>query len=252
MPSVGKLCVYCAKPIAEDDRVACCDRCFAAHHEDCWERNGRCSTFRCAGLPRTMLGRDLPLVLRTANERSNEQPASCPYCGNTTYAGQLTGHWGGKGPEQPAGPGLWFRSREKEDDGGIRKRLLGRLKRGKAWWLPGAAIKSRSCGRCKRLFLWGTPIDEAFLQSITDDERFCAHCSTQLHAGEIALKGNSDEGARFVCDEAPDFHKDWIRHAVLDQFVLNRWNPALKSLPAHSCPDCQYTEIAGRPIYRFL
>ena len=54
--SVGRLCLYCSKPIAIEDRVACCDRCFAAHHEECWDRNGRCSTFRCAGLARTMKG----------------------------------------------------------------------------------------------------------------------------------------------------------------------------------------------------
>ena len=48
MSSVGKICIYCSKPISEEERVACCDRCYAAHHEECWDRNGRCSTFRCA------------------------------------------------------------------------------------------------------------------------------------------------------------------------------------------------------------
>jgi hypothetical protein len=151
---------------------------------------------------------------------------------------------------------LLFQGRDSpgEQKAGLGKRLLGKVLKGKKWWLPGAQIKARSCGKCKRLFLWGVAIDDAFIQQSNSDksERFCPHCSTGLNTGQIALKSSHEEGARFICEDAPDFHRDWIGHNLLDRYVYNRWNLALKSLPAHSCPECQYTEIAGRPIYRFL
>src|SRR2546426_1998695 len=103
MASIGKICIYCSKPISEEDRVACCDRCFAAHHEECWDRNGRCSTFRCAGLARTMQGVDLTTVLKTALEHANREPTICPFCANTVFPGILQGRCHNAGSHQPAG-----------------------------------------------------------------------------------------------------------------------------------------------------
>ena len=106
--SVGRLCLYCSKPIAVEDRVACCDRCFAAHHEECWDRNGRCSTFRCASLPRTMLGTDLSAVLANAFQRANEEPKICPFCSGKAYSGVIQGQRPAQFHDQPKGPGLVF------------------------------------------------------------------------------------------------------------------------------------------------
>jgi len=255
MSSVGKICLYCSKPISSEDRVAVCDRCYAAHHEACWERNGRCSTFRCAGMPRTMLGGDLTTVLQVAYDRANAHPQVCPFCGSKVYAGILQGKRARSRPDHPAGPGLLFVSKKRPDSrrGGLG-RLLAKMAGPRSWFLPGAHIKARSCGKCRRLFLWGVPADEMFVQKSEEEpgERYCPHCGDELWAGEIALNPRTPGGARFECDEAPDFHRDWIGHNILDRYILNKWSPTIVRLPAHSCPDCQYTEIAGRPIYRFL
>jgi hypothetical protein len=244
------MCLYCSRPISTDDRIALCDRCYAAHHEECWERNGRCSTFRCTGVPRTMRGEDLAVTLQAALERANEQPQNCPYCGSKAYAGSLQGQRPSQFHDLPSGPGLLFLSQQQAGKG-----WLGRLIRGKkSWFLPGAQIRARSCGRCRRLFIWGVPIDEAFVQKIQTEEaeHFCPHCSTVLLPGEIVLNKNTPGHGRFECEDAPDFHRDWLGHNILDRYFLNKWHPPILSLPAYSCPECQYTEVAGRPIYRFV
>lgn len=254
MSSVGKICLYCSKPVALEDRVACCDRCYAAHHEACWERNGRCSTFRCAGMPRTMWGADLTAVLQTALERANESPLVCPFCASKVFLGALQGRIANQ-RDGKGGPGLLFVGKGKPNPhkDWFGKHFLDKMLGNKSWFLPGGQIKARSCGKCRRLFLWGVPVDEAFLQRCKEEggERFCPHCATPLWAGQIVLKPNYG-GAQFECADVPDFHADWFGHNVLDRLFLSKWRPAANVLPAHSCPDCQYTEVAGRPIYRFL
>lgn len=254
--SVGKICLYCSKPIAAADRVACCDRCYAAHHEECWERNGRCSTFRCAGVPKTMRGDDLAATLSIAFERANLQPCLCPSCGGKAYAGLIQGRKPGHVSDSPPGHGLAFIANASPNG---RRGFLGRilpnpLRRQRAWWLPGAHIKARSCGRCRRLYIWGVPIDDRFLEKALEKEgeRYCPHCTTGLAEGSLCLDAKLPGGARFECDEPPDLHKDWVGHNILDRFFMNKWSPTIASLPAHSCEECQYTEVAGRPIYRFL
>ena len=194
-------------------------------------------------MPKTMRGADLPAVLMNAFQRANEQPEFCPFCGGTAYAGTLQGRRG----DQNAKTGLTFISEASNGRG------LFRLRK-KSWWLPGAQLKARSCGRCRRLFLWGVPIDDAFLEKSREREgqRYCPHCGNELKRGQIAIGSKGEGGAKFECDEIPDFHKDWIGHNILDRFFHNRWTPPIDSLPADSCEECQYTEIAGRPIYRFL
>jgi hypothetical protein len=254
--SVGRLCIYCSKPMATDDRVAVCDRCFASQHESCWDRNGRCSTFRCPGLPRTMTGADLATVLRTALTQANEHPDICPFCANKVNPGILQARWANEMKDHAAGPGLLFVSRQKQGQGkgSIGRKLFSKVMGSRHWFLPGAQIKSRSCAHCRRLFLWGVNADEAFRQKAEEDtaERFCPHCATSLHEGVIDLDKTHQGGARFSSDDAPELHKGWFGHNVLDKYVHSKWSPTIDSLPARSCPDCHYTEIAGRPIYRFL
>ena len=189
-----------------------------------------------------MLGADLPAVLMSAFQKANENPQVCPYCGGEAHAGMLQGHRQGENAKE----GLMFVT-----DSAIGHRLF---KRKKSWWLPGAHVKARSCGRCKRLFVWGVPIDDVFLEKAREreGERFCPHCGEGLKWGHIAIHPRGDGGARFECDEIPRFHKDWLGHNLLDRFIHNKWSPPIESLPAASCEQCQYTEVAGRPIYRFL
>jgi hypothetical protein len=44
------VCQVCGARIPADNRVYC-RRCRTPHHKDCWEFNGRCSTYAC-GEPR--------------------------------------------------------------------------------------------------------------------------------------------------------------------------------------------------------
>lgn len=45
----GKTCPYCQTPIKPNVPVYVCDRCGIPHHQECWEYNGGCTTFGCAG-----------------------------------------------------------------------------------------------------------------------------------------------------------------------------------------------------------
>jgi hypothetical protein len=45
MPPDAK-CQVCGMPLSEG-KVVACRRCATPHHRDCWEFNGRCSTFAC-------------------------------------------------------------------------------------------------------------------------------------------------------------------------------------------------------------
>lgn len=257
MKTSVRICLYCSQPICADDRVAACEKCYTAHHEECWERNGRCSTFRCGGAPRTMRGADLPAVVQAALDSAGDQPSLCPFCANRVYSGTLQ-----SAPVRNSGlqndgarAGLMFVSRGKPNPHGdwFGRHFLAKMLGAKNWFLPGAHIKARSCGKCHRLFLWGIPVDEGFVSKSKEetDERFCPHCAVALWPGHILLNARSHGGARFECDVAPDFHRDWFGHNVLDRFVYNRWNPLVSTLPARSCHECHFTEVAGRPIYRF-
>ena len=249
--SVGRLCLYCSKPISTEEKIALCDRCYAPHHEECWTRNGRCSTFRCAGIPRTMSGADLTVVLTTAFEKANEQPEECPYCAGKVYPGNLQGRWKSTGDNlHPVGTGLHFVAKNRVP---TEKGWLKKITAPKSWFLAGASLRSRSCGKCRRLFLWGNLIDETFVQKMreNEDERYCPHCTTPLVGGHIELRKKNAGFAMFECSVVPDFSTDWFGHQILDRYVRNKWYTLIDMLPAQSCPSCMYTEVAGRPIYRF-
>ncbi len=255
MSSTGRVCVWCQKPIAVADRVALCDRCVAAHHEECWDRNGRCSTFRCSGLPRTMRGDEVRTAQQLALEQANREPTVCPFCTNAVYVGSIRSARPPSGVQQQ-GSGLIVRSHFQPDakTGSLVKRLLGRAAPARTWFLAGGHVRSRSCGSCKRLFLWGLSSDDALALAADREEaeRFCPRCSGLLWPAEILCGKKHSGGAYFECDETPNLHRDWFGHHILDRYVYNRWPPPIPSLAAHICPECLYTEVAGRPIYRFL
>lgn len=252
MSGVGRVCLYCSKAIETEDRICVCDRCHAAHHKECWERNGRCSTFRCPGAPRLMFGMDLGAALAAALIEANSQPVLCPFCGNRVYPGDLhgrheRGHTGDEG-------GLVFVSAARRGGGGPVGWLRGMM-RGRSWLLPGAVVPCRSCGKCRRLFVWGIAVGEGEVEAAgsLDDERFCPRCGVKMEPGRILLRrGPGAVMTRFVCTDTPDFHRDWFGHQILDRFVLNRWNVRPRWLDAHSCAECQYTEVGAHPIYRML
>ena len=200
-----------------------------------------------------MLGSDLGTVLTTALQRANEEPKMCPFCAGKAYPGLIQGHRPNQFKDQPKGPGLVFLEDKPAEARGL-KRFVNKIAPARQWWLPGAHIKTRSCGRCKQIFLWGVPLDDEFLRKAYEraGELYCPHCSTELVPGSLGLNPKFNAGARFNSDEAPELHKGWLGHEVIDKLFYSRWDVPVSKLPAQSCPSCKYTEVAGRPIYRFL
>ena len=45
----GKTCPYCQFPIKGDSNLAICSQCGIPHHLECWQENGKCTTFGCRG-----------------------------------------------------------------------------------------------------------------------------------------------------------------------------------------------------------
>ncbi len=226
-----------------------CTHCFVGHHEECWNRNGRCSTFRCRGTPQLLLGSQYSIVLADALEKANAAPNVCPLCGGEVYAGRVyIRRTMGKG-ENPVRSLLVFQVREAGSAAsrGASRGLFGRLLGARRWNLLGAQMRARSCGSCRTLFLWGMPVDDGFAVTAQEQarDRYCVHCGTPMAMGELQLRE-----AKFWCDTVPNFHSEWILHHLLDRFVYNRWPVQPRSIPAASCSRCHYTEISGRPVYR--
>jgi len=46
---IGKTCPYCQYPIKPAASVKVCPSCGIAHHNECWQQNGGCTTFGCTG-----------------------------------------------------------------------------------------------------------------------------------------------------------------------------------------------------------
>ncbi|MHB9108411.1 MAG: RING finger protein [Armatimonadota bacterium] len=72
---VGKTCPYCQTPIKPNVEIVTCPRCGIPHHRECWEENGRCTTYGCRGRLTGMAFGRLPLA---ADSRSSRLPADCP------------------------------------------------------------------------------------------------------------------------------------------------------------------------------
>ena len=255
MSSVGKQCCYCQRPILQFDSVSLCDRCTSVHHEECWDRNGRCSTFRCPGVPRKMEGADVVAVVKRELTRTPDYPVDCPICSNTVYPGEIQGKWSHQDRDHPIGPGLLFVAAQKANPhkDWFGKKFLSKMLGNRSYFLPGAQVKGRSCGKCKRLFLWGVLVDEAYINKVISEteERWCPHCSTALIMGAIELRKDQQGAGIFTSAETPHLHKDWFGHNILDKYFYNRWHVDVKNLPARHCETCQYTEVAGHAIYRF-
>ena len=51
MPNLytGKTCPFCQFPIKSESNVAVCSECGIPHHPECWQENGRCTSFGCRG-----------------------------------------------------------------------------------------------------------------------------------------------------------------------------------------------------------
>lgn len=254
MNSLGRRCNYCGKPVLPGDRAAVCGRCYAVHHLECWDRNGRCSTFRCGGEPQNVNGTDVASVVHEALTRANAEPRICPFCGGEAYAGVVQS----SSPVAASGEipvkGLLFVVQENTPGVGEWLRRLKGNRRPRGWPLPGAALNARSCGRCRRLYMWGLPVEDVVRvgSDASSDTPFCPRCGDTLTPGALLLRRSRHYRAQFVCTEVPRFHTDWFGHNILDRYILNRWPVPVASIPAHSCERCRYTQVAGRPVYHFM
>lgn len=239
----GRRCLYCGKVLAATDTVAMCTVCFVGHHMECWQRNGRCSTFRCPGEPRRVAGDAYGDALNAALELANAGPLTCVACGGDVYPGHVSIRHAANSEGRIASK-LVFVGRPRRGKKGLSLREVFRRK---TWDLPGAQLSARSCVRCHALYLWGQLVDRSFLAMGEEQalERYCILCGSPMYFGELPLSQ-----ARFVCDTTPRVHDFWLLHLTLDRFIYNRWRPMARSLPAASCQHCLYTEIAGRPVYR--
>lgn len=43
----GKTCPYCRFPLKVNEQMTICPACRVAHHADCWQENGGCTTYAC-------------------------------------------------------------------------------------------------------------------------------------------------------------------------------------------------------------
>ena len=46
---IGRTCPYCQVVIKPGQNVVVCSQCGVAHHKECWDANGGCTTLSCAG-----------------------------------------------------------------------------------------------------------------------------------------------------------------------------------------------------------
>jgi uncharacterized RDD family membrane protein YckC len=46
---IGKTCPYCQFPIKAESEIHLCTGCKIAHHRECWQENGGCTTLGCSG-----------------------------------------------------------------------------------------------------------------------------------------------------------------------------------------------------------
>jgi hypothetical protein len=196
-----------------------------------------------------MAGAEYAYALASALEMANSEPRACPLCGERVYAGRVYVRKTQSG-ENPIGTVLSFVvvRRAASAEQGLMRRFASAFARTRQWLLPGAQLHGRSCGNCRTLFLWGAPVDDTYLINAQEQarDRFCVYCGASMLAGELRLGD-----ARFWCETVPEFHREWLLHNLLDRFVYNRWPVRVKAIPASSCQQCRYTEVCGRPVYRF-
>lgn len=247
MAGTGRICLYCSNAVHSDHRVTFCEVCFAVHHEACWQRNARCSTFACRGVGRTMLGSDVGHAVEAALVQGNGSPAICPTCGGKTYSGGLCGAIDVATPNQVA-TGLAVV--EIAMVPGHRRKWWRPPPRARKWLLPGARIVSRSCGQCHALYVWGQAVQPR--PEPPGEQRLCIHCAQPLVACCVAMHGRSGKGARFECDGVPEFSSNWLVHQIVDRFVRNSWDVSCTEIAVDLCPDCLYTQLGGRPVYRLF
>jgi len=98
--AVGKTCPYCRTTIEPGAPAVICPQCGIPHHADCWQENGRCTTFGCQGGGPALspmgggpgqafpFGQDRPCPACGFMMRPTE--TTCPYCRTPLFQPRAT------------------------------------------------------------------------------------------------------------------------------------------------------------------
>ena len=94
-------CPCCLSPIAELEETVCCPECGVVHHAECWQVNGKCSTYGCEGWQRwsnetsNMIAPEIIAEIDTGDvgTEPSSKPSSerllCMECGEPVKRGQI-------------------------------------------------------------------------------------------------------------------------------------------------------------------
>jgi hypothetical protein len=103
---IGKTCPYCQTPIKPGAPAVVCSVCGMPHHAECWQENGRCTTFGCnGGAAGSAAAQAAPVIRRTHDGHvicpiceyvMTPFDATCPRCENLRRQGRV--------PAPPAAP----------------------------------------------------------------------------------------------------------------------------------------------------
>lgn len=81
---VGQICPYCQFPIKPGEAVLFCSACGLAHHRQCWQENGKCTTFGCEGHALDNATHSYPAGRQNANCIDlTTDDLSCSKCGTS-------------------------------------------------------------------------------------------------------------------------------------------------------------------------
>lgn len=72
---VGRLCPYCRFPLKTRERMVICPACRVAHHADCWQENGGCTTYGCGYAPEAHPPQPAPLATAGAGSGESLRPS---------------------------------------------------------------------------------------------------------------------------------------------------------------------------------
>jgi|GEM_PF-2098672 len=109
---IGKTCPYCQTPIKPGAPAVVCSACGMPHHTECWQENGRCTTFGCNGRAGGAGEQAAPAVQRTRDGHAicpiceyvmSPFDATCPRCENMRRLGRTPGPPAAQPPVQPYG-----------------------------------------------------------------------------------------------------------------------------------------------------
>jgi len=89
----GTDCAICQTTIAAEDAKAACPECKVEYHADCWQENGGCAVYGCAGVPKVEQRRAIEIPISYWGQENKPCPSCqreilaaavrCRHCGAT-------------------------------------------------------------------------------------------------------------------------------------------------------------------------